>query len=198
MTKNVSIIDESGRLIGPTYPKRAKGLVKSGRARYVSCESEDTICLTCPPDIMEDKTMTDNSYDVTFAETTEEPATEPVAVQSIPGEYTPSAEYALRMLERIALDTEAIKCAVTQVSAETDNGVAQLIESREQTNRELIKFYTQMYNQFKPTAPAQKSNTVTRFLEIADMMKGLKKEDYDEEMWRMLQYAAKNQLSRNY
>ena len=198
MAKNVSIIDESGRLIGTTYPKRAKGLVKSGRARYVSCGSEDTIYLTCPPDIMEDKTMTDNSYDVTFAETTEEPATGPAAVQSIPNEYTPSAEYALRMLERITTETEAIKCAVSQVSSETDNGVAHLIEAREATNRELIKFYTQMYNEYKPVAPVRKSNTVTRFLEIAGMLKGLNRSDYDPETWRTLQEAAKMQLTRNY
>lgn len=50
MEKNVSVIDETGKFIGTTYPKRARGLVKSGRARYVFCDSMDTICLTCPPE----------------------------------------------------------------------------------------------------------------------------------------------------
>ena len=36
MEKNVTIIDESGNKIGETYPKRAKGLVKKGRAEYVN------------------------------------------------------------------------------------------------------------------------------------------------------------------
>ena len=36
MEKNVTIIDESGNVIGETYPKRAKGLVKKGRAEYVN------------------------------------------------------------------------------------------------------------------------------------------------------------------
>lgn len=47
MKKNVTVIDEEGKVIGVTYPKRAKGLIKKGRARLVS---ENTICLACPPD----------------------------------------------------------------------------------------------------------------------------------------------------
>lgn len=39
MTKNVKVTDKTGNLIGTTYPKRARGLVKNGRAEYVSdCE----------------------------------------------------------------------------------------------------------------------------------------------------------------
>lgn len=178
MTKNVSVVDESGRLIGSTYPKRARGLVKNGRARYVSCETEDTICLTCPPDNLEDKTMTEDSLKTVTC--------------------TPSAEYALHMLECIALDTETLRNAVEQVSNETDNGIAHMIEAHEKTNRELISFYTQMYNEYKPAAPAKQSNTVARFTEIADMLKGLNRNDYDEHAWNTLMEAAKAQLSRNY
>ena len=184
MEKNVSVIDETGKIIGTTYPKRAKGLVNSGRARYVSCESKDTICLTCPPDKMEDNTMTENSFETAFTEYS--------------GDCTPSAEYALRMLEKITTDTEAIKLAVAKVSPETDNGVAHIIDAREATNRKLIDFYTQMYNEYKPVVPAQKSNTVSRFEEIAAMIKGLNKDDYDESAWGALMEAAKAQLSRNY
>ncbi len=41
MTKNegsltVSVLDSDGNIVGMTYPKRAKGLVKKGRAQYVS------------------------------------------------------------------------------------------------------------------------------------------------------------------
>lgn len=35
MTKNVTVTDESGTYVGTTYPKRAKGLVKNGRALFV-------------------------------------------------------------------------------------------------------------------------------------------------------------------
>lgn len=47
MTKNITVLDESGNVIGQTFPKRAKGLIKKGRARY---KDEHTLCLVaCPP-----------------------------------------------------------------------------------------------------------------------------------------------------
>ena len=50
MTKNVIVVDENGKKYAPTYAKRARGLVKQGRARWLD---ENTICLACPPDIMD-------------------------------------------------------------------------------------------------------------------------------------------------
>ncbi len=44
--KNVIVIDENGNEYETTYTKRAKGLVKKGRARFVD---ENKICLLCPP-----------------------------------------------------------------------------------------------------------------------------------------------------
>ncbi len=35
MTKNIAVLDETGKKIGETYPKRARGMVKSGKAYYV-------------------------------------------------------------------------------------------------------------------------------------------------------------------
>jgi hypothetical protein len=46
MEKNIIVVDEQGNDYDPTYPKRAKGLVKNGRARFIS---EKKICLACPP-----------------------------------------------------------------------------------------------------------------------------------------------------
>ena len=58
MEKNVVVIDEQGNKIGATFPKRAKGLVKKGRARFVD---ENTICLACPPkEFLEDNKMNNN------------------------------------------------------------------------------------------------------------------------------------------
>lgn len=47
MKKNVTILDMLGNIIGTTYPKRAKGLIKSGRACIVDGE---TVQLTSPSD----------------------------------------------------------------------------------------------------------------------------------------------------
>jgi len=50
MAKNVIVVDELGNEYAPTYAKRARGLVKQGRARWLD---ENTICLACPPDIID-------------------------------------------------------------------------------------------------------------------------------------------------
>ena len=59
MTKNdsmtIKLIDEKGKLIGITYPKRAKGMVKSGRASKVD---DNTICLIEPNQGKEVKKVT--------------------------------------------------------------------------------------------------------------------------------------------
>ena len=56
--KNVIVVDEQGNEYEATYPKRAKGLVKNGRARFVG---ENKICLACPPDtILEENKMEEN------------------------------------------------------------------------------------------------------------------------------------------
>lgn len=47
MTKNITILNAQGNMIGTTYPKRAKGLVKSGRAYFVDGSA---IVLVCPPE----------------------------------------------------------------------------------------------------------------------------------------------------
>ena len=58
--KTVIVIDENGKEYEKTYPKRAKGLVKNGRARYIN---ENTIMLiACPSNdyILEDNKMNNN------------------------------------------------------------------------------------------------------------------------------------------
>ena len=42
ITKNIRVTDTQGNEYEATYPKRAKGLVKTGRARFID---EGTICL---------------------------------------------------------------------------------------------------------------------------------------------------------
>jgi len=59
MAKNgdtISVFDESGNEIGQTYPKRANGLIKKGRARRTSddsivlCDDKTPDSATCPTD----------------------------------------------------------------------------------------------------------------------------------------------------
>lgn len=59
MTKNITVIDENGIITGSTYPKRASGLVKKGRAHWIG---ENTICL-CAHNTEGNK-MSDKIYDI--------------------------------------------------------------------------------------------------------------------------------------
>lgn len=53
--KNIIVVDEYGNEYEATFPKRATGLVKNGRARFIG---ENKICLACPPrKILEDQTV---------------------------------------------------------------------------------------------------------------------------------------------
>ncbi len=52
--KNIIVVDENGTVFESTWPKRANGLVKKGRARWLD---EKTICLARPPEQTEDNKM---------------------------------------------------------------------------------------------------------------------------------------------
>ena len=64
MEKNIIVTDRNGKVIGSTYPKRARGLVKNGRAEYVS---DREICLlhTHPPAV-DNKTTEVNTMSKTI------------------------------------------------------------------------------------------------------------------------------------
>lgn len=62
--KNITVIDENGNSLESTYFRRAKGLVKNERARWVD---DETICLwkatACPPEKMEDNEMDNQVFE---------------------------------------------------------------------------------------------------------------------------------------
>ena len=55
--KNIIVVDKNGTVYESTWLKRANGLVKKGRARWLD---EQTICLACPPEQTEDIKMENN------------------------------------------------------------------------------------------------------------------------------------------
>ena len=61
--KTIIVIDEQGNKLESTYPKRAKGLIKNGRARVVD---ENTICLVDLPKhiILEENKMNNNNINL--------------------------------------------------------------------------------------------------------------------------------------
>ncbi len=60
MTKNITVVDEKGNILESTYPKRAKGLIKKGRAKWVS----DDVIRLCAQSKEEDNTMANNIYEI--------------------------------------------------------------------------------------------------------------------------------------
>ena len=61
MTKNITVVDEENNILQSTYPKRAKGLVKHNRARWID---DSTICLFAHPDNKEETKMANSIYEV--------------------------------------------------------------------------------------------------------------------------------------
>ena len=150
ITKNIFVVDEQGNQYEATYPKRAKGLVKNGRARFID---EQTICLACPPHIKtEDNIMSE--YKETAHNTIAEPAT--------PTKYT--IEYILEQLEKIA-DTSYLNEVNRLISDSTEGKLfrdsqvlllGKMIESREQTNQKLIALYEEMYRDLQSANAKEK------------------------------------------
>ena len=154
MEKNITIVDEQENAYGATYPKRAKGLVKNGRAHFVD---ENTICLACPPIIdWEDTKMEDNKN--TAAVLSEETAEQPTEC---------TMEYVLTRIDRIISDTAYLHEAIQAVErmepgqpsmnapADTSRGeaVQAIVQSREATNQQLLRLLEKMYDDLKPAKP---------------------------------------------
>ena len=150
--KTVRVLDEAGNEYEATYPKRAKGLVKHGRARFTD-ESQTFIILACPPDqnmILEDNTMNEQINN------TEATATEVAAEK-----YT--YEYALRQIEIITNQIDHIHLALSELGHLENEGtpcggsatsvaesIADVVKCRETTAQRLIDFYEKMYFDLKP------------------------------------------------
>ena len=131
MEKNVLVVDQQGNEYEATWPKRAKGLVKSGRARFIA---DNKICLTRPPDANKEGTQMSEQTTTTL-----------------------SADYLLKQIEKIANDTEYLHKTIDALNSiknadvpgdYTGNAKAEalaaVVRSRETTNQQLLSMYMQM------------------------------------------------------
>ncbi len=130
MEKNVIVVDEQGNEYEATYPKRAKGLVKNGRARFVA---ENKICLACPPKkIMEENQMETNaklSLKEIFC-----------AISELIKE-SDHIELALNQLESVKSEGPG------DIGAEAKaHAIAKIVELRETTLQKAMSFYEKMYD----------------------------------------------------
>lgn len=167
--KNVIVVDSQGNILEATYPKRAKGLVKNGRARFID---ENKICLACPPKNLEDNKMTDKMMDMTTGE----------VIEMTSGEPKLSVEYILAQLEKISSQTAYLNEAIAQISGMQVTGsgdigtqgkasaIADVVKCRETTNQKLISLYEKMYDKIvgTPSINTEKIDAATRILSVID------------------------------
>ena len=131
--KTITVVDIYGNKYEATYPKRAKGLVKKGRARFVD---ETTICLARPPYHTEDETMEEKK-----------------AIQAAPEAKAMHLDeaYVIAKIEQIMGESEHLRKTLqilenSGMSGEAVIGLANMIEAREHTNREMISFLRHIVN----------------------------------------------------
>ena len=143
--KNVRVVDEQGHEYEATYIKRAKGLVKNGRARFID---ESTICLACPPNkILEDKIMNENIEVIN-----EEIQNAEEEINAAPDEKKYTLDYALMQLEKIQSSlqtlTEKTIDEIKQIDFERPGGnaraesITSIATGYQKTSDKLIEFYT--------------------------------------------------------
>ena len=189
MTKNIIVVDENGKKYGTTYLKRAKGLVKQGRARF---QAQNVLCLmhclACPPDQdLEDKNMSEQTIENKMMETeTIERDTANGAsantgadTHAVGGQSKYTMEYCLEQIERIGQQTEYLNQAIAELRqmesgscGEKALALGNIVECRETTNQQLLQFYGKMYDDLKEPGAvdvvSQKSRLQEQLLKIMD------------------------------
>ena len=151
MEKNIEVVDEAGNVYEPTWPKRARGLVKNGRARFVA---ENRICLACPPeDKTEDKKMsnTNNVFgNMTVADILQR-------INNIVNQtgYIGEAYEAFKTMgDGDSGDCGAPGNIMGKAKAEA---IATVVQCRETTNQQILKLYEKMYDDLIAMNRAEKA-----------------------------------------
>ena len=139
MIKNIEVVDEAGNVYEPTWPKRAKGLVKNGRARFVD---ENKICLACPPDKTEDKRM--NNIENIFGEMTVQDIL--VRIASIVNQTSYISEVA-EALKAMGDGDSGDSCSPGNLMGQAKaEALGAIVTTRETTNQQILKLYEKMYD----------------------------------------------------
>lgn len=129
MVKNISVVDEQGKVYGVTYPKRARGLVRKGRARFVD---ETAICLVRLPDKTEDGGMdTEGRTEKNVLDT-----------EAVEGYTLKDIAFVVQKIDQIMAETDYLRIALERLD-NLDEAQAMaagnIVESRERTNQSMIR-----------------------------------------------------------
>ena len=140
MEKNIEVVDEAGNVYEPTWPKRARGLVKCGRARFVA---ENRICLACPPDDKTEDNKMSNTNNV-FGNITVENILQLINNIVNQTSYIGEAYEAFKTMgDGDSGDCGAPGNIMGKAKAEA---IANVVQCRETTNQQILKLYEKMYD----------------------------------------------------
>lgn len=181
--KNILVVDEQGNEYEATYPKRAKGLVKKGRARFIS---ENMICLACPPDKLEDNDMQNIENNSDTSKLTMNYVLEQIE------KISQQTDYLMETIEKLGQMPVANAPGDVAGSAKAE-ALGTVVKCRETTNQQLLKFYERLYDDLKESVP-EKSVMMSRFEEMAEFLKSLNKDDFSEDTWEIIYDSVMCQL----
>ncbi|MCD8119812.1 MAG: hypothetical protein LUE29_10105 [Lachnospiraceae bacterium] len=195
MDKNVIVFDEHENEIGTTWLKRARGLVKKGRACFVS---ENAIRLTSVPEYnMEDDKMSKNRIEpMENIDAANEAAVEmKTAAQASPVNSTEEAAgvaapenrytlaYALEQIAAIQKQNEELDGLLREFLDEYIRGregeqkpegdraalaaeaFRDTVKCRETTNQQLLRFYEKMYDDLRSVSAQDILNAKKNMIE---------------------------------
>ena len=145
--KNIIVVDEQGNEYEATYPKRAKGLVKNGRARFVD---ENKICLACPPDKILEEDMEEKQ--LTTREIFE-------AINALNKE-SQHIEEAFKQLATVRSDGPEDVGAQARAQA-----IATVVQSRETTLQQMLSMYMKMYDDIQNKKTVKTANLIRAVFE---------------------------------
>ena len=163
IAKNINVVDEQGKVYEATHIKRAKGFVKKGRARFID---GNTIMFACPPNTyLEDDEMSENnmtnSATEAYSEGFEAALRQNPEAGAAPNGFDP--EFMLSRMLKFFEDTKHIGEAMDSLKSmefgSQNQGIgdqakaasiAKIVEHREATNQQVLRFIEKMYDDLKP------------------------------------------------
>ena len=169
ITKNITVIDEWGKTYQPTWLRRAKGLVKNGRARWVDGQ---TIRLAYPPDLLSEEYKMEHINESYYGN--DEPSKRVLSgnkeqdglkndlendlKNDFKNDFNEvSSRYIYEQIKVIAADNNHIYDALRSLDVIDTKGVdgtgaskagaiAHVVQAREATNQQMLRLLEKMYD----------------------------------------------------
>lgn len=162
IAKNIIVVDEQGNEYEATYPKRAKGLVKNGRARFVS---ENKICLACPPNLeLEDNDMSENKDTQLFSADYILKQIEKIQEQFLDLKNTVNNIGCVEECDRIGEEETTVhdEVAIKKIIA-----ITEVFHRREESLQKLLELYSKMYDDLRPK---ELSDDILKLKQLTDTL----------------------------